>query len=55
MMQQSCITLIANDPARVDPLAIDQLHATARLDGISRVVGLPDLSVQLYSVRGPAR
>jgi len=43
MMQQSCITLITNDPDRVDPLAIDQLHATARLDGISRVVGLPDL------------
>jgi release factor H-coupled RctB family protein len=39
----SDITLIATDPARFDPLAVDQLHATARYAGIERVVGLPDL------------
>ncbi len=42
-MEQSALTLIASDPARLDPVAIDQLHATARLEGIGRVVGLPDL------------
>lgn len=39
----SDITLIATDPARFDPLAMDQLYATARFPGIERVVGLPDL------------
>jgi release factor H-coupled RctB family protein len=39
----SHITLIATDPGRFDPLAVDQLHATARFPGIERVVGLPDL------------
>ena len=37
------ITLIGRDPARFDPLALDQLDATARLEGMGRVVGLPDL------------
>lgn len=37
------ITLIASDPARLDPLALDQLNATARYDGMGRIVGLPDL------------
>ncbi|WP_311270215.1 RNA ligase RtcB family protein [Sphingobium sp. WCS2017Hpa-17] len=37
------MTLIAKDPARLDPIAVDQLRATARLEGIGRVVGLPDL------------
>lgn len=35
--------LIGRDPARFDPLALDQLKATAALDGMGRVVGLPDL------------
>lgn len=37
------ITLIGRDPARFDPVAVDQLKATAALDGMGRVVGLPDL------------
>ncbi|WP_206238884.1 RNA ligase RtcB family protein [Novosphingobium terrae] len=39
----SQITLIASDPARFDPLALDQLQATARYGGMARIVGLPDL------------
>jgi len=39
----SPVTLIASDPSRLDPLALDQLHATARYDGMARIVGLPDL------------
>ncbi len=39
------ITLIAEDPARLDPSAVGQLEATARYEGIERVVGLPDLHV----------
>ena len=42
-MTLSKVTLIGTDPSRFDPVAIDQLHATARLEGIARVVGLPDL------------
>ena len=42
-MEQPSVTLIATDPARLDPLAVDQLRATARLEEIERVVGLPDL------------
>lgn len=42
-MTQASVSLIAADPARLDPLAVDQLYATARLEGIERVVGLPDL------------
>lgn len=42
-MGQASVSLIAADPARLDPVAVDQLHATARLEGIERVVGLPDL------------
>ncbi len=37
------LTLIGRDPARFDPVALDQLAATARLDGMARIVGLPDL------------
>ncbi len=37
------LTLIGRDPARFDPVALDQLKATAALDGMGRVVGLPDL------------
>jgi len=39
----SDITLIASDPSRFDPLALDQLDACARYGGMARVVGLPDL------------
>ncbi|GAO53237.1 RNA ligase RtcB family protein [Novosphingobium sp. MD-1] len=39
----SDITLIAADPSRFDPLALDQLDASARYGGMARVVGLPDL------------
>lgn len=39
----SKITLIAADPACFDPLALDQLDACARYDGMARLVGLPDL------------
>ncbi len=39
----SAITLIATDPARFDPVALDQLEACARYDGMARIVGLPDL------------
>ena len=35
--------LIGREPARFDPLALDQLNATARLEGMGQVVGLPDL------------
>ena len=39
----AAISLIATDPGRIDPVAIDQLHHSATLEGIRRVVGLPDL------------
>lgn len=39
----SYITLIAADPSRFDPLALDQLDACARYDNMARIVGLPDL------------
>lgn len=43
-MNRCCeLTLIGRDPARFDPLALDQLDATARLEGMEKVVGLPDL------------
>ena len=43
-MNRCCdINLIGRDPARFDPVALDQLKATAALDGMGRVVGLPDL------------
>lgn len=37
------ITLVAADPSRLDPLAVDQLQTVAQFDGMERVVGLPDL------------
>ena len=37
------LTLIGRDPSRFDPVALDQLNATARLEGMAKVVGLPDL------------
>lgn len=43
-MDKCCqLTLIGRDPSRFDPLALDQLDATARLEGMGKVVGLPDL------------
>ncbi|OJW67337.1 MAG: RNA ligase RtcB family protein [Sphingomonadales bacterium 63-6] len=39
----SKITLIATDPSRFDPLALDQLDACARYADMARIVGLPDL------------
>ena len=39
----SKVTLIASDPSRFDPLALDQLDACARYGGMARIVGLPDL------------
>jgi release factor H-coupled RctB family protein len=37
------VSLVATDPTRIDPVAIDQLRHGATLEGIERVVGLPDL------------
>lgn len=37
------ITLVAADPSRLDPLALDQLQTVAQFAGMERVVGLPDL------------
>jgi release factor H-coupled RctB family protein len=42
-MSTATVSLIATDPSRIDPVAIDQLQHSATLDGIQRVVGLPDL------------
>jgi release factor H-coupled RctB family protein len=43
-MDKCCeLTLIGRDPSRFDPIALDQLDATGRLEGMGRVVGLPDL------------
>jgi len=43
--QSPKVTLISAEPSRLDPAAIDQLEASARYEGIERVVGLPDLHV----------
>lgn len=42
-MTGASITIISSDIGRMDSLALDQLAQTARLEGIARVVGLPDL------------
>lgn len=42
-MRPDLVKIIASDVGRIDPLALDQLRQTASLDGIARVVGLPDL------------
>ncbi len=39
----SPITLIASDPSRLDSIAVEQLQASARYEGMARIVGLPDL------------
>lgn len=43
MTNRVSLSLIARDHSRFDPLALDQLEATAHLNGMGRVVGLPDL------------
>jgi release factor H-coupled RctB family protein len=43
MSETPRIALIASDPSRFDPIALDQLQATARYEDMERVVGLPDL------------
>src|SRR3954463_13257637 len=43
MSAEASIRIIASDESRIDPVAIDQLHQTAALDGIDEIVGLPDL------------
>ncbi len=42
-MMEASIKIVASDLARFDPLALDQLTQAAKLDGIARIVGLPDL------------
>ncbi len=42
-MSEALVHLVAADPGKIDPQAIDQLRRTAALPGIERVVGLPDL------------
>lgn len=42
-MTEAPIHIVASDMGQIDPLAIDQLRQTARLPGIEKVVGLPDL------------
>lgn len=42
-MTEATISLVARDTSRVDPVAIEQLRHGATLDGMKRVVGLPDL------------
>ena len=42
-MSEAVIRIIASDESRIDPVAIDQLHQTAALEGIDEIVGLPDL------------
>ena len=42
-MSVADIRIIASGARQLDPLALDQLRQTAALDGIERVVGLPDL------------
>ncbi|MGV3482387.1 MAG: RNA ligase RtcB family protein [Sphingobium sp.] len=42
-MANARISVIASDQSWIDPVAIEQLHRSAKLEGIARVVGLPDL------------
>ena len=42
-MANARISVIASDRSWIDPVAIEQLHRSAKLEGIARVVGLPDL------------
>ena len=42
-MSQANVRIIASPESWIEQSAIDQLHQTASLPGIERVVGLPDL------------
>jgi release factor H-coupled RctB family protein len=42
-MSEASIRIIASPESWIEQAAIDQLHHTAKLEGIDRVVGLPDL------------
>lgn len=42
-MTDATIDIVASPDSWIEQAAIDQLHQTARLDGIDRIVGLPDL------------
>lgn len=42
-MSMANVRIIASERSWIDPLAIDQLHQAARLEGIEAIVGLPDL------------
>ena len=42
-MKVADIRIIASDASWIDPVAVDQLRQSARLEGIDEIVGLPDL------------
>lgn len=42
-MTDATIRVVASPESWIEQAAVDQLHQTARLEGIDRVVGLPDL------------
>lgn len=42
-MTDASIHIVASSDSWIEQAAVDQLHHTARLDGIDRIVGLPDL------------
>ncbi|MFA5965101.1 MAG: RNA ligase RtcB family protein [Sphingomonas sp.] len=44
-MTHAAIHIVASPDSWIEQAAVDQLHQTARLEGIDRVVGLPDLHV----------
>ncbi len=43
MTMNKNVHVISSDDSWLDQQAIDQLHQTAKLEGIERAVGLPDL------------
>lgn len=42
-MSDATIHIVASPESWIEQAAVDQLHQTARLEGIDRIVGLPDL------------
>jgi release factor H-coupled RctB family protein len=42
-MKGARIRIVATDRSWIDPVAVEQLHQAARLEGIEEIVGLPDL------------
>lgn len=42
-MNPATIHIVASPESWIEQAAVDQLHQTARLEGINRIVGLPDL------------